>query len=111
MLKLLGVGVPDPDAGPPPSFTPPENPTRATGSTSPGADGSSSAAEHKHRTPRRTPGSGMTAPKPRSPPAGALYLPAEFDRSARPPTTGTARMRFHFFSFQIFGTTGYMGHA
>lgn len=27
------------------------------------------------------------------------------------PLTGTARMKFHFFSFQIHGTTGYMGHA
>ena len=28
--------------------------------------------------------------------------------SARPLT---ARMKFHFFSFQIHGTTGFMGHA
>ena len=25
--------------------------------------------------------------------------------------SGNARMKFHFFSFQIYGTTGYMGHS
>ena len=25
--------------------------------------------------------------------------------------SGNARMKFHFFSFQIYGTTGFMGHS
>jgi len=114
MLTLLDVAIPDPDSGPPPSYS-----MGATGSDAasqrhgaaggPPADGSARTVDQRRRSPRRTPGSGSPHIKPRGPPAGALYLPA--DRSSREPHTFSARMKFHFFSFQIFGTTGYSGHA
>jgi len=93
MLTLLGVPIPDPDTIPAVLPNPPGTPGGHRSTKAPKGDdtqtergGQSSRHSSRH---------------------AGYYMPQQ---SARP-LTGTARMKFHFFSFQIHGTTGYMGHA
>ena len=115
MLKLLGTEVPDPDNPPPEvlkqlSLAPAASQTQSMASDG-GADnasvtGSISGAGSGHtgrisitarsRLSTRTPRAGL--------PPGMSMGPGGMVSSR--PLTGTARMKFHFFTFQIHGTTG-----
>jgi len=95
MLKLLGQDIPDSEDAPPIHLKMPEiiDKTSRTGrveqpSRTSRTHREETEASAAHNTSRTSNLSGMA--------------------SARPLT---ARMRFHFFSFQIHGTTGYLGHT
>jgi len=111
MLTLLGTEIPDPDAysliAPPQSFGDYEGSWGNTGYTPWGqpdgeGEGVSSPDSSARGLSSRITGRNPSARgNPRSPPP--------FQRQSAQ-MSGTARMKFHFFSFQIYGTTGYMGH-
>ena len=89
MLKLLGQEVPDPEDAPPVHLKMPSAPPlMATASSAAKRTARGYDDDNPHTTSR------LSA-------AGSIA-------SARPLS---ARMKFHFFSFQIYGTTGFTGHA
>jgi len=116
MLTLLSVPVPDPDSGAPPISA------AVLAASAASADGLATRQPTVAGTSRNLPPprpadggsatragslSGRVSGSPRKVP---LYLPRQ---SYMPPTpsgptphTMTARMRFHFFTFQLYGTTG-----
>ena len=118
MLTLLGTPIPDPDSAP---YMPPQ-PLTPSGGPSGGADGAEEGASPGASPPAtgrsgrltgrqtlssRQPLSGRGSLTGRSLGASSMYGPGGMN-SARP-LSGTAKMKFHFFSFQIYGTTGLSG--
>lgn len=110
MLTLLGIPLPDPDILPthlpaPPSPKSPKGVEKGVP-----ADETETGSPHKTRpsSPGRGEKSGRQPLYSARP--SARFTQRDALQSARP-LTGTARMKFHFFSFQIHGTTGYMGNA
>lgn len=96
MLTLLGVAVPDPESIP--SHLPMPKSMMSTGDSPPGSPTATArSGGHSGRYSPHTARYGG-------------FNPAVPLQSARP-LSSTARMKFHFFSFQIHGTTGYAGHA
>ena len=95
MLTLLGIPIPDPE-------NPPPQVIQAREQSPPGT------ARSPHETSKAgSTGSPMgTARTPRKPPYVNPNLPPLPPHTARGSPMWSARMKFHFFSFQINGTTG-----
>ena len=124
MLRLLNVPVPDPDSAPAPHLmaamaapATPAAPTKGdleTGSSPAGirsartGSGSARTGRASARSPPKSPHYMTASPSARI--AAAIAGGGNGAQSARP-LTGNAKMKFHFFSFQIHGTTGFMGHS
>jgi len=108
MLKQLEIPVPDPN-------NPPQNfgltqfiAPSVTGQASPPAGASAAASgEGGADSPLSKSPSGSGSPHGKMPPWQQQLSPS--GQSARP-ALWTARKKFHFFSFQIHGTTGYNPH-
>ena len=79
----------------------------ASPGASPPATGSSGRLTGRQTLSSRQPLSGRGSLTGRSLGASSMYGPGGMN-SARP-LSGTAKMKFHFFSFQIYGTTGLSG--
>ena len=108
MLTLLGVPVPDPDSyqlqpsGNMPMLMTAGAEVRA-GDESEGASPTGSA--------RRPGGSARGSARPHISARGLSARGPPPPLPSSRPLTGAAKMRFHFFSFQIHGTTGFKGFS
>ena len=125
MLTLLGIPLPDPETIPQhlPALPAPPSPEQVANNMDPSGKNVGSAevviddgatGTNRADSPGRSPGRDKNRLPLYSARGSARYRALESQRealkSARP-LTGTARMKFHFFSFQIHGTTGYKGFS